>query len=68
MVRRRCRASSIKDGAREFHLDWHTVKELDKPCMWTQLDRTVKPGQKVIGIDEISIRNGHTYRIVNSRY
>jgi transposase len=28
-VGRRCRESSIKDVAREVHLDWHTVKELD---------------------------------------
>jgi transposase len=30
-VGRRCRASTIKDVARELNLDWHTVKELDKP-------------------------------------
>ena len=33
-VGRRCRSSTIKDVAQELHLDWHTVKELEKasPC------------------------------------
>jgi transposase len=66
VVGRRCRAASIQDVAREFHLDWHTVKELDKQYMQKQLDRASKPAPKVIGIDEISIRKGHTYRIVVS--
>ena len=34
--------------------------------MQAQLDRAGKPVPKVIGIDEISIRKGHTYRIVVS--
>ena len=32
-VGRRCRASPIRDVARELALDWHTVKELDKQYM-----------------------------------
>ena len=32
-VGRRCRASTIKDVAKELHLDWDTVKELDKQYM-----------------------------------
>jgi transposase len=66
VVGRRCRAASIRDVATEFHLDWHTVKELDKQYMHSQLDRAGQPAPKVIGIDEISIRKGHTYRIVVS--
>ncbi len=65
-VGRRCRASTIKDVAEELHLDWHAVKELDKEYMRVQLERTGVPGPKAIGIDEISIRKGHTYRIVVS--
>jgi transposase len=34
--------------------------------MQAQLARAGTPGPKVIGIDEISIRKGHTYRIVVS--
>ena len=65
-VGRRCRAGSIKDVARELRLDWHTVKELEKQYMNEQLRRLGQPGPQVIGIDEISIRKGHTYRIVVS--
>lgn len=65
-VGRRCRASAIKDVADELRLDWHTVKELDKQYMREQLRRIGTPGPQVIGIDEISIRKGHSYRIVVS--
>jgi transposase len=65
-VGRRCRSASIKDVAQELRLDWHTVKTLEKQYMAAQLARAGKPGPKAIGIDEISIRKGHTYRIVVS--
>ena len=65
-VGRRCRISTIKDVAEELNLDWHTVKELDKQYMRAQLVKAGTPGPKAIGIDEISIRKGHTYRIVVS--
>jgi transposase len=62
----RCRASTIKDVAKELNLDWHTVKELDKQYMAAQLERAGTPAPKAVGIDEISIRKGHSYRIVVS--
>lgn len=65
-VGRRCRAATILDVARELHLDWHSVKELEKLYMREQLRRAGMPGPQVIGIDEISIGKGHTYRIVVS--
>lgn len=63
---RRCRASTIQDVAKELHLDWHTVKELDKQYRAAPLERAGTPAPKAIGIDEISIRKGPTYRIVVS--
>src|ERR1039457_5588797 len=65
-VGRRCRSATIKDIAEELRLDWDAVKELDKQYMRAQLKRTGTPGPHSIGIDEISIRKGHTYRIVVS--
>jgi len=65
-VGRRCRAASIQAVARELGLDWHTVKELEKPYMREQLRRAGLPGPRVIGIDELSIKKGHRYRIVVS--
>ena len=65
-VGRRCRDSSIRDVAKELHLDWKTVKSLEKQYMDEQVRRGGTPGPKVLGIDEISLRKGHTYRIVVS--
>src|SRR5881394_3355707 len=65
-VGRRCRSATIKDVAAELKLDWHTVKTLDQQYMEAQLKRVGRPGPQVIGIDEIAIRKGHSYRIVVS--
>lgn len=65
-VGRRCRNSTIKEVAEELHLHWSSVKELDKQYMRAQLAKAGSPAPKAIGIDEISIRKGHTYRIVVS--
>jgi len=65
-VGKRCSASTVKDIAEEFHLDRSTVKELEIQYMREKLRRAGKPRPKVIGIDEISIRKGHIYRIVVS--
>lgn len=61
-----CRAMTIQDVARRMHLDWHTVKGLDKIYMREQL-RVAGPSKpNVIGVDEISIKKRHIYRIVVS--
>lgn len=65
-VGRRCRDSTITAVAEDLHLDWKTVKELDKQYMREQVRRVGCPTPLVIGIDEVSIRKGHTYRIVVS--
>jgi len=62
----RCRNSTIKAVAEEQNLDWHTVKRLEKQYMREQLERSGQPRPKAIGIDEISVRKGHDYRIVVS--
>ncbi len=65
-VGRRCRDSTVKAVAEELHLDWHTVKALDTQYMAEQLRRAKSPTPRVIGIDEISVGRGHSYRIVVS--
>lgn len=65
-VGRRCRSGTIRDVAAELRLDWQTVKRLEMDYMREQIRRVGTPGPKVIGIDEISIRKGHSYRIVVS--
>lgn len=61
-----CRTMPIKDVARRMNLDWHTVKELEKEYMREQLKKAGPPKPRVIGIDEVSIKKRHTYRIVVS--
>src|SRR5208283_4602015 len=65
-VGRRCRQASIQDVAKELKLDWDTVKILEMQYMRAQIERAGTPGPRAIGIDEISIRKGHNYRIVVS--
>ncbi len=65
-VGRRCRQASIRDVAKELKLDWETVKTLEMQYMRAQLKRAGTPGPRAIGIDEISVRKGHSYRIVVS--
>jgi transposase len=65
-VGKRCSTSTVKDVARELHLDRKTVNALEKHYMREKLRRAGNPRPKTIGIDEISIRKGHSYRIVVS--
>ena len=65
-VGRRCRDSSIRDIAEDLRLDWRTVKALEMQYMREQLRRVGAPRPKVVGIDEVSVRKRHTYRIVVS--
>lgn len=65
-VGRRCRDSTIRDVAEELHLDWKTVKALEMQYLREQVRRVGAPGPKLIGLDEVSIRKGHDYRIVVS--
>lgn len=65
-VGRKCRAMTIRDVSRELKLDWHTVKTLEKEYMQEQLRRNPVSAPRIIGIDEISLKKGHTYRIIVS--
>jgi len=49
-----------------MNLHWHTVKELDKDYMREQLAQAEPPSPQVIGVDEISIKKRHIYRIIVS--
>lgn len=61
-----CRDMTNKAVADIMHLHEHTVKALDILYMRDWLAKIRTPAPRVIGIDEISIRKGHTYRIVVS--
>ena len=65
-VGKRCQSSCIKSVADELHLDWKTVKELEKEYLEYKLSLVDNSNPKVIGVDEIAIGRGHSYRIVVS--
>lgn len=61
-----CRDMSNKAVAELERLHDSTVKELDKLYLQQQVERAGLPVPRTIGIDEISIRKGHTYRVIVS--
>ena len=61
-----CRDMSNKAVAQLMHLHAHTVKDLDRRYMQAWLAKTPQPAPQVIGVDELSSKQGHTYRIVVS--
>jgi transposase len=61
-----CRDMTNKAVGEREHLHDSTVKELDKLYMVQQVSRAGMPAPRAIGIDEISIHKGHTYRVVVS--
>ena len=61
-----CREMSNKAVAESMYLDKETVKDLDKLYMEELVKKYPIVTPRVIGIDELSIRKGHTYRIIVS--
>ena len=61
-----CQEMSNKAVARSMHLHEDTVKDLDKLYMQELLKKYPVPTPRVIGVDELSIGKGHTYRIIVS--
>lgn len=61
-----CREMSNKAVAELKHLHDSTVRELDKRYMAEQVRGAGMPAPRAIGIDELSIRRGHNYRVVVS--
>lgn len=65
-VGKRCQSACIKSVADELCLNWKTVKELEKEYLEYKLSLVDNSNPKVIGVDEIAIGKGHSYRIVVS--
>lgn len=61
-----CRDMTNKAVATMERLHVDTVKQLDRLYMSEQVARAGMPGPRAIGVDEISIRKGHNYRVVVS--
>jgi len=64
-IGRLCRTMSIKDVAELQRLEWHQVKRRDMASMQRLVDQhPPSENLRAIGIDEVSLRKGHTYAIV----
>lgn len=61
-----CRGMTNKAVAEVERLHDSTVKDLSKLYMAEQVRRAGTPAPRAIGIDEISVRKGHDYRVVVS--
>lgn len=61
-----CRDMTVSRVAEIERLHHSTVKELDKLYMRRQVELAGKPTPRAIGVDEISIRKGHNYRVIVS--
>ena len=61
-----CRDMPNKVVAQRERLHHGTVKDLDKLYMQAQGERAGFAAPRAIGIDEISIRKGHNYRVIVS--
>jgi len=63
-IGRQCREKSVKAVSEDTGLDWDTVKELDKAYMHRQLELHPAEAPRVLGIDELAVGPGHSYRIL----
>ena len=63
-----CKHMSIRAVAKHVGLDWKTVKEIDKHFLEKEYGQTQWEGLRLLAIDEISIRRGHSYMTVVLNY
>jgi transposase len=64
-IGRQCREMTVKRVAELNHLSWDQVRRMEMAAMRRLLEKHPPASQlRAIGIDEISIRKGHTYAIV----
>lgn len=63
-VARMCQVLPVKQVAAEFHLDWKTVKAIDKEYLTRTLGPPDLAGIHQIVMDEFAIQKGHRYATV----
>ncbi|MFH0875879.1 MAG: ISL3 family transposase [archaeon] len=56
-----CEEACLKEVARRYHLNWKTVKEIDREHIKAMLPEIGKLVIRRIAIDEIAIEKGHKY-------
>jgi len=63
-IHKLCKVMTVTDVARHFQLDWKTVKDIDKQYLEAHYGQPDLNGLRILAVDEISIRKGHSYLTV----
>ncbi|MBW1700915.1 MAG: transposase [Deltaproteobacteria bacterium] len=63
-----CQLMTISDVARHLGIDWKTVKAIDKLYLERDYGQPDYQGLRILAVDEISIRKGHSYLTVVMDY
>jgi transposase len=59
-----CRVMTVSEVAQHLGLDWKTVKNIDKFYLERDFGQPDLNGLRILAVDEISIRKGHSYLTV----
>jgi transposase len=59
-----CKLMTVTEAARHLQIDWKTVKEIDKQYLEAQYGRINYDGLRILAVDEISVKSGHSYLTV----
>ena len=59
-----CRVMTVSEVARHLDIDWKTVKNIDKFYLERDYGQPDLNGLRILAVDEISIRKGHSYLTV----
>ncbi len=63
-----CKVMTVQDVARHLDLDPKTVKQIDKEYLEEEFGQTDTKDLRVLMIDEIAVRKGHSYMTVVADY
>ena len=59
-----CKVLSVADVARHLELDWKTVRAIDKTFLEEAYGQTDYQGLRLLAVDEIALKKGHSYMTV----
>jgi transposase len=63
-IYRLCKLMTVSEVARHLDIDWKTVKNIDKLYLERDYGQPDLKGLRILAVDEISIRKGHSYLTV----
>ena len=59
-----CKLMTVSEVARHLDIDWKTIKNIDKLYLERDYGQPDLTGLRILAVDEISIRKGHSYLTV----